>query len=377
MRSKPRAHRSLRAIISSAVGALILVGCASNHWRPTHSEALLTLLEGIKSQDGEVRKTAARDYLSSHPWTPLGQVAGPVASRLVVALEDQQPEVRAAAARAIGSIGPNAKGVMPKVSALLKDREPRVRQEAAVALARLEARDEVPALVEALADVEIRDTALVALLHLDPPSIPPVELVRVLDADGDAWGELLWMPDLMRMLAEHQLDPVVSALGKTGGPVAHQIARLVGSDRARVRARATEVLKLLGPEAKGAVPELTNYLEDSRSRNAALDVLARIGPLATPAVKSIMRLLKVEQSSTRALAARALAAMGPPAVRAAPALVGLLRDRDEDVRMAAAAALGTIGDDGEVVITALRAASRDDSWRVREVAARSLLTFWK
>jgi HEAT repeat protein len=56
---------------------------------------------------------------------------------LTVALKDREGLVRTEAARALGSIGPEAKSAVPALNAALKDREPLVAREAAEALKRI------------------------------------------------------------------------------------------------------------------------------------------------------------------------------------------------------------------------------------------------
>ena len=68
----------------------------------------------------------------------LRAVAGPAVDALVVALGDPDSEVRAAAAYALGEIGPVARTAVPRLRILLGDQDSRVRQLANDAILRIE-----------------------------------------------------------------------------------------------------------------------------------------------------------------------------------------------------------------------------------------------
>jgi hypothetical protein len=69
-----------------------------------------------------------------------------------------------------------------------------------------------------------------------------------------------------------------------------------GGRSAEVRAAAAVVLGQVGPEAKAAVPALTDALKDRDSlvRSMAADALDRIGPDAKPAVPTLVAMLRTD-----------------------------------------------------------------------------------
>jgi HEAT repeat protein len=73
----------------------------------------------------------------------LGQI-GPAAKEavpaLIAVLKDEDSELRASAATALGGIGPAAKEAVPALSVALKDKDKRVREIAASALRKIRAR---------------------------------------------------------------------------------------------------------------------------------------------------------------------------------------------------------------------------------------------
>ena len=81
--------------------------------------------------------------------------------RLIKALQDQEWEVRASAALALGNIGGGAGDAVPALIKALQDQDEWVRSRAAVALGRIGSKDVVPVLIQALNDqsVSVRGNA--------------------------------------------------------------------------------------------------------------------------------------------------------------------------------------------------------------------------
>lgn len=112
-------------------------------------EQVPSLIKLLKNKDPKTRAGAAED---------LGQVgairaqdAEAAVKPLTEALRDKEPNVRRAAALALGRIRLEAKEVVPEVAKLLEDRSPAVLQAAATSLGAFgaEARSALPALQKA------------------------------------------------------------------------------------------------------------------------------------------------------------------------------------------------------------------------------------
>ena len=82
--------------------------------------------------------------------------------------------------------------------------------------------------------------------------------------------------------------------------------------------------------------------EYQKVREAAADALSAFGPDAKEAVPALTEALKHKDAGTRWSAVRALGKIGPDAREAIPALTKALKDEDEDVRKEAKAALEKI-----------------------------------
>jgi HEAT repeat protein len=196
----------------------------------------------------------------------------------------------------------------------LQDPDAAVRLQAAKALEKMgrNAEDAIPALTNALHDAD-EDVRIVAGRALR--KIKPVEEPR------------------------EKKEPAPAAKG-----VEELIKKLKDPDEV-VRIKAARALGKMGPEAKTAVPALTEAGKDADEdvRAAAERALKAIGPSdEDPAVREWTLKLKDLDETVRLKAAKMLEKMGPAAKAAVPALKEALQDADEDVRTVAARALDKI-----------------------------------
>jgi tetratricopeptide (TPR) repeat protein len=219
--------------------------------------------------------------------------------------------MRQRAAWALGTIGSEAKTVVPSLeTALRSDKNDAVRVIAASALGRMgtEAKAAVPSL-----EIAIRS-----------------------DKNDTVRGS------------------AAQALGSIGSEAQAAVPSLetaLRSDRsADVRGSAAEALGSIGSEAQAAVPSLETALRSDRSadvRQGAALALFRIGSAAKAAVPSLETALHSDKSDdVRRSVAFALGRMGSEAKAAVPSLETAVRsDKDDSVRRSAAEALGAIAFD--------------------------------
>lgn len=127
-------------------------------------EALARVLKEAENF-GEKRRAAAE----------LEKIGEPAMESLIALLSDEQPQVRAYSAAALGSM--KSEGVVSPLIALLYDRDPYVRRSAAGSLGRTGSQTAIQPLVEALRD-QTRDIASAAASALGqikhPDAIPPL-----------------------------------------------------------------------------------------------------------------------------------------------------------------------------------------------------------
>jgi HEAT repeat protein len=230
-------------------------------------------------------------------------------------LQDKDPNVRAASARAIGNMGRVAEplGVVPALVSALKDPSDEVRYSAAFALGAIGAGEATP-----ISSAELRAQTVNA-------AVPA--LVEVLDND----------------------------------------------QKENVRQEAAQALGYFEADASAAAPDLAKALNDpdSQIRRTATDALIKMGSSAKAVVPALIGRLSSPQDDGRSNAAEVLGAMGRDAKSAAPSLVPLLKDKDPQVRIEAAAALGKIGEDQALALPVLMEFldSEDVSARARAAGA--------
>jgi HEAT repeat protein len=203
---------------------------------PDAASALTELLETAKDKSAD-RLTRA------HAAFALGRLGGEVADKTVPALgaflseTDSPPEVRKAAAEALGRLAGNAKNAVPALAAALKDKQLDVRRAAAVALD-LMGTDAKPAFATLKQAARDEDKSVRA---------------QVAHALGNLGKE---MPaEVVPVLVDRLQDTVLD-----------------------VRVAAALALGFIGPEAKAAVPALTGAARDGLAplREAAGEALKKI-----------------------------------------------------------------------------------------------------
>jgi HEAT repeat protein len=242
---------------------------------------------------------------------------------VIRALEDENPQVRMAAASALGEIGPET-GVVSALIRALGDNDTRAGERAAAVLAQISGPILVPDFIESLRDLDgdVRANAAYALGVIGPEAKEAVPyLIEALEDEDD---------DVRKN--------VVVALEKIGPEpgVIPTLIRAMEDESAFVRVTATQALGRIGPEA---VPALIEALqdEDSTTRKNAANALwyvyanHEIGPETREVVLALIQALQDEDRFVREMAAYALGGIGPEASEAVPALITALMDDEGQV----------------------------------------------
>jgi len=274
---------------------------------------------------------------------------------LIRALGDEEPSIRAQAARAFVSIQ-DVRAVEPLV-ALLYDQEEDVRKGAERGLIAI-GEPAVESLLEVVNAGGLgRRWAVFALRHIpDPRAFEPM-LAALSDQDPIIRRAAAW---------------ALGAIGDTRAVV--PLLKALRDEE--VANRALWALRWISgkvtwvdwePEDERAVPALAQVLQngDDNIREKAVWVLGEIG--AERAVPVLIRALQDASQSVRGGAATALRKIGDP--QAVPALAQVLGDESATVRECAARALASMGMPAEEV---LAAAVGNENPRVRKLAQRAI-----
>jgi HEAT repeat protein/beta-lactamase regulating signal transducer with metallopeptidase domain len=272
-----------------------------------------------------------------------------VVEALVARLQDENAEVRRAAAHSLGRLKDSR--AVPGLIGALKDADPGVRASAAEALAELEDSRAIAPLAALLNDpsTEVKQSALDALSHFED-TVPPAVVIRLL---GDADPEI-----------RHKAAHLAGKLRDRSATPA--LVKLVGDPSSDVRQAAIEALgELKDPAAAVAItPALSDSDADVRVQAIhAIDELK--APIAEPTLIALMRDPHPDVRQHAADLAGERSVIG-----AIPTLRRMLEDPDGDVRESAINSLGNIADGA--AYDALRAALTSKDAKVRRAAAEAL-----
>jgi HEAT repeat protein len=265
--------------------------------------------------------------------SPLAAAAGAPGKplpALLASLHAADPRERAAAARALGEIGPPARSATPALVSRLDDEDESVRWRAGEALA-----------------------------AIGPEPSRCVEPLRRMAADPGRRGRA-------------EAAAALGWIGPAAAPAVPALVSALADPRRDVRARSAWALGRIGPASAPAVPALIVMMRDPDNGWRAVDALGDIGPAAAAAEGALADALAQPSGSIRWRAAQALGRLGDAARAAGPALAHALEDRDDNVRLAAARALAQAGVGATVARTPLLGALSDTDSRVRAAAIRAL-----
>ncbi|MEK6289456.1 MAG: HEAT repeat domain-containing protein [Acidobacteriota bacterium] len=328
--------------------------------------ALGALAEALKDENESVRSAAARII------GEMGSKAEPAIPALVTALKGKDESASSNAAQALGQMGPPA---IPSLIEALKDPHDHVRRNAArgllssyikdedarddyarrnpgSALRRQDATAAVPALIQALKDIDapVRQAAAGALQVIKPQTKEAADALIAALKDQDSGTRSSAANGIVSIiLNSSRSSPFVQAL------ISALIEAFKDQDP-EVSKAAARALWAMGSVASEAVPALIEGLKspDPSIRLSSAQVVQRIGPAAKAAVPALADLLRDQDSAVRSVAAFAMGAMGQEAKSAIPALIKVLKeDKSEMVRLSAADALGRFGPNARVAIPAL------------------------
>jgi HEAT repeat protein len=425
---------------------------------PTSADPLLRQVERLRSGSAEERRSAARSLALAHP-----EGGERVVPALVDTLADPDPEVRAVVVVALGELAPvqtmrelaratdlarrrlallalgrmgkKATSAIPDVLAALQDADARVQLAAALALRRLvrermdvppdlgkpgsfaagwaqialqdrvspESRPVVLLLVAGLADEEplVRDWSASALAEL-APRLPAVRQARPAlqkafrdPAAGFAAAQALAVlartdQGLADFLVAGLADPDAAIRRQSAAALAGMVNRsgaavvtlrnravveallpLLGENDETLRLSAVSILGQIGPLATPAVPALLKMLDGADDRRVRVVVVSALGRMgAEPAVlPALLRALVSDDGQVRDSAAATLAQLDRTSL---PALIALLASPDARTRHGAALALGGAGFPAQEAIEPLAKALADADVGVRVTAARAL-----
>ena len=306
---------------------------------------------------------------------------------LLTILQNQEKEMREAAARSLGQIG-DASATPHLITTLHRDNDCWVRQAATKALGQIGDTSAVSCLITTLQqdiDKGIRQAATEALGQIGDPTTVS-HLITALQQDDDIGvrkaaagalgqiGDASAIPHLSIALEQKRYEEIglreaaINALGQIGSPNAIPIliAALQEDSDIGVRRSAAKVLGQIGDAS--AVPHLNIALQDRDYdlRKVAEKSLEQIDNI--PTIPDLLMGLQASNKDLRVSSANLLGQIGD--ATAAPHLLTALQDEVEDVRVAAIKALGQVGD--VTAVPHLLTALQDEFENVRVATVKAL-----
>ncbi|ELZ49436.1 HEAT domain containing protein [Halorubrum distributum JCM 9100] len=293
------------------------------------------------------------------------------ARKFARALEADRPELRMAAANALGRLD-DASGLQPLVGAL-DDEDPRVRLRAAQACGTFADARAVPGLRERLDDEEprVRRAAANALgtIGTDQALSPLLDLLD----DGDESIRRIAAGALGKASTPEPVEPLARALGDESAVVrnaaVYSVIELLSNvpTQQSHAVRDQVVSELKAADDATVVEPLVEILTDgqqSRQRRNAAWILGRVAdPDAATAVEALADALADDDPQTAQFAATSLKSLGGPVVEDR-LLDKLGPEHPEDARAKAVFVLGQIG--GQETLNRLEEYADDDSQAVRK-----------
>lgn len=335
LRNEDAESRQLAAMIAEGIG-------------PAAKDAIAPMAKAITTTDGDSLSMLLHALRAVDPEAP------PDLYRSVANLHDAYPDRRMKAIAKLAQIGQRAAVAMPALTDLLSAPNPQVRAAAADALDTIgePGREGVDALIAA------------ARKYPEDESVRKV-MTRVLSKGGPATKEAL--SRLVEMLREEVFSDaaqeVLLKLGPDANGAANDLKRLLRDGNEEQRRRAAVVLGAIhaAPDALA----LAVYDSSSLVADAAAESLVQLGAAAKPAAPNVLWALLHHRVSPAA-GLRALRAAGRPADDIEPVLLDQLKSSDVAGRQEAATTLAAFYPDSRAAADALVDAVKQKDWAVRE-----------
>lgn len=289
-----------------------------------------------------------------------------VVDPLIGMLGDENPQVRAVTALALGKLGKDTAKVPEALNRLENDSDPQVLLALKVAGALLKPEDasQIPALLEGVAGKE-EITSLTAARALRGVGKKAVNqtvagLVAILDK-----GEEPSTKNAIRTL-EFMAADALPSLPKI-------LALYDGGDQSR-RLEVLKAAYIIDRSGDKAVPVLVRGLSDAAPvvRKQALMGLMRYPDKTETFVGPIVKALSDPNEDNRLMALSIIRRAGPKSIEARSGVVTLSREGSYKIRLAAISALGSFKPTSPEIMKALSDGLLDNEPRIREASVAAL-----
>ncbi len=303
--------------------------------------AVESLTKGMASNIELVRVAATRALGGVRPVNTL------VLQKLLTAIEDQSPKVRAIAIASLVAVAKDADFAKDAVLNASKDVDPKVRAAAMQSLVKFK-----------FADSQANETLELGLIDTSP------------DVRSSSLAVMYEMPKLLGprslQVAAMVKDPDASVrakaaktLGKldktqVSGAVIEACSTALRDNNYEVRIAATESVKSLGISDPAVLDALGgNLIYDLTLLRLTVETVSGYGDKASPMIPAVAHLASNERADVRAAAINALSVMEKDPRQLMGRLMSALDDQEWEVRRIAGVALGKLGTDAKSAVPKL------------------------
>jgi HEAT repeat protein len=295
-------------------------------------------------------RTLALSFAAAVWLTPVGlQAAEPSVAELTAALKSPDAMVRAHAVQSLGQLGPAAKPAVADLANLVKDPDAKVRRQVIGALAAIRPGIEVSRGIFASlmedADPGVRLRAMSAIADAGPAAVPV--LVEALKNDKVAY----WACLVLRDIGPDAKDAVPA------------LTEALGSKQPQVPREALLALAAIGEPAASAVPRIAAMIDDGLHRTAATYALGAIGKIPTDVETKVRANVKSEDKLLSTASFWTLARLHPEdkEIRreVTERLAERLKEQDPNVRAWAAQGLAALPPAPDITVPIFEKAFQD------------------
>jgi hypothetical protein len=314
LRDEERTYERLKALLQSKshldrfTGATNLASCSINSWKGTREQADELATLALKDVYWAVRYEGAKfAYFRSKDGSG-------IIPALVVALDSEEPVVRAQVALALGRTG-GVDEALPRLKKMLATAD----QPLAVATALLEteagrkALNELASSANATARLFSNAGLIKAGVGAAKAAIEP------------------YLQDLRAALTSKDAPTVIQACqsvylatGNAAG-AGREIAALLSHTDLGVRLAAADAILQSAPKDDAVVSALMKALDDKEIRNKCVITLGRIGEKARPAIPALIKLMEQDRSNRFGVIVYAFPGIDPQSPEALGALLKVLK----------------------------------------------------